>query len=147
MDNIFTSITLDKLLIVNSCLAIIPTVVTNLITIKITNSIKHNYDKKIEDLKADLSFNIKKREASALVAELLAEWVSKPEKRTKLNKLLWEASLWLPDNETKELNKLLAHKGDIHMKEMLVKIRRIIQGCETTVTANDLTSFTDRTSE
>jgi protein subunit release factor A len=108
---------------------------------RIESSIKHEYDQQLEKIKATLSFNSKKREESALVAELLAEWVSKPETHKTVNKLLWEASLWLPDEETKELNNLLAHEGDITTKQMLVKIRKIIQGCETTVTADDLTSF------
>jgi hypothetical protein len=109
--------------------------------IRLTNSIKHEYDNQLEKIKSTLSFNAKKREESALVAELLAEWVSKPEKHKTVNKLLWEASLWLPDKETKELNNLLAHEGDITTKQMLVKIRKIIQGFDTTVTADDLTSF------
>lgn len=110
---------------------------------RIESSIKHEYDKQLEEIKAALNFNSKKREESALVAELLAEWVSRPEKHKTVNKLLWEASLWLPDKEAKELNNLLAHEGDITTKQMLVEIRKIIQGCETTVTADDLTSFSD----
>lgn len=110
---------------------------------KITNSIKHEYDKKLEEIKTALSFSAKKREESAFVAELLAEWVSKPEDKRNLNKLLWEATLWLPDIETKEINNLLAHEGKITTKQMLIKIRKIIQGQETTVTADDLTSFKD----
>src|SRR5690554_7008703 len=55
---------------------------------RITSSIKHEYDQQLEKIKATLSFNVKKREESALVAELLAEWVSKPEKHKTVNKLL-----------------------------------------------------------
>ncbi|MCL1058854.1 hypothetical protein L2729_12770 [Shewanella gelidimarina] len=108
---------------------------------KITYSIKHEYDNKLEEIKSVLSFNTKKREESAFVAELLAEWVSNPVDKKHLHKLLWEASLWLPDEETKELNNLLAHQGMTTTKQMLVKIRKIIQGKDTTVTADDLTSF------
>ncbi|EKF9477937.1 TPA: hypothetical protein ACGFXZ_003804 [Vibrio cholerae] len=111
---------------------------------RIRYSIKNEYDQKIEQLKVDLNFSIKKREEAALVAELLAEWISRPEDRKTLNKLLWEASLWLPDEEALEINKLLAHGGDITTKKMIIKVRKIIQGGETKVTADDLTSFANK---
>ncbi|MGN2614743.1 hypothetical protein [Aliivibrio fischeri] len=111
---------------------------------RIRYSIKNEYDQKLEQLKVDLNFSIKKREEAALVAELLAEWVSKPEDLKTLNKLLWEASLWLPDQETLELNNLLAHEGNITTKQMIIKIRKIIQNGETSVTAADLTSFSKK---
>lgn len=111
---------------------------------KIQYLIKNEYDQKIEQLKVDLNFSVKKREEAALVAELLAEWVSQPEDRKTLNKLLWEASLWLPDEEALALNKLLAREGDITTKQMIIRVRKIIQGGETKVTADDLTSFANK---
>ncbi|WP_375320593.1 hypothetical protein [Aliivibrio logei] len=108
---------------------------------RIRYSIKNEYDQKLEQLKVDLNFSIKKREEAALVAELLAEWVSHPEDQKILNKLLWEASLWLPDEETLALNNLLAHEGSITTKQMIIQIRKIIQDGETSVKAEDLTGF------
>ncbi|CAH7303217.1 conserved hypothetical protein [Vibrio chagasii] len=108
---------------------------------RIRYSIKNEYDQKLEQLKVDLNFSIKKREEAALVAELLAEWVSHPEDQKILNKLLWEASLWLPDEETLALNNLLAHEGSITTKKMIIQIRKIIQDGETSVKAEDLTGF------
>ncbi|AMC35358.1 hypothetical protein [Janthinobacterium sp. B9-8] len=113
---------------------------------RIQYSIKNEYDRKLEQLKVDLNFSVKKREEAALVAELLAEWISQPEDRKILNKLLWEASLWLPDEETLALNNLLAHEGNITTKQMLIKIRKIIQNGETSITAEDLTSFAKKPS-
>ena len=62
--------------------------------------------KVLKDYQASLNFSATKREKAALVAELLAEWVSFPEDKRKLNQLLWEATLWLPEKEAKELNDL-----------------------------------------
>ncbi len=111
---------------------------------RIRYSIKNEYDQKIEQLKVDLNFSVKKREEAALVAELLAEWVNRPDDLKTLNRLLWEASLWLPDEEALEINNLLAHDGDITTKQMIIKVRKIIQGGETKVTADDLTSFVNK---
>lgn len=108
---------------------------------RIRYSIKHEYDQKIERLKSDLNFSVKKREEATLVAELLAEWISHPEDNKKLNKLLWEASLWLPDQEALDINKLLAHQGNNTTQQMIISARKIIQGRETKVTADDLTCF------
>ncbi|OAN16478.1 hypothetical protein A3K86_10800 [Photobacterium jeanii] len=108
---------------------------------RITYSIKNEYDTKLEEIKSELSFSVKKREESALVAELLAEWVSKPTDKKHLNKLLWEATLWLPEQETKDLHNLLAHQGNITTKQMLIKIRKVIQGQESSIKADDLTNF------
>ena len=97
--------------------------------------------KAVENFKADLSFDAKRREKAALVAELLSEWIKIPMDKDKTNRLLWEASMWLPDNEAKDLNNLLAHKGSVTTKQMIVNIRSVIQGKETSLTANDLTHF------
>ena len=64
---------------------------------RLKESIKHEYDKKLEEVK----FDIKKREQAALVAELFSKWihvdeVAMPNAR-ELNKLSFEMSLWLPD--------------------------------------------------
>lgn len=97
--------------------------------------------KVLEDYKSELSFDSKRREKSSLVAELLSEWVKKPMDKDKVNKLLWEASMWLPDDEAKSLNDLLAKQGDITTKQLIIKVRSVIQGDKTQLTPNDLTHF------
>ena len=97
--------------------------------------------KVLKDYQASLNFSATKREKAALVAELLAEWVSFPEDKRKLNQLLWEATLWLPEKEAKELNDLLAHQGNITTKDLIVNIRSIIQEEKSNLTSNDITSF------
>jgi len=61
--------------------------------------------------------------------------------KDKVNRLLWEASMWLPDDGAKELNNLLAHTGSITTKQVIIRARSIIQGKETNLTANDITHF------
>ena len=95
----------------------------------------------LERYKKEIDFEKTKLEKSALVAELLSEWKSKPEDKTKLNRLLWEASLWLPDEEAININNLLAHETDITLKQMIIKIRNLIHKKETKLTNQDLTSF------
>jgi hypothetical protein len=97
--------------------------------------------KVVEDYKAHLNFDAKRREKAALVADLLSEWLKKPMDKDKVNRLLWEASMWLPENEAKDLNNLLAHAGSITTKQMIVRIRSVIQGKDTILTADDITHF------
>jgi hypothetical protein len=97
--------------------------------------------KVFEDYKADLSFDAKMREKAALVAKLLSEWIRKPMDPVQVNRLLWEASMWLPDQEVKDLNRLLLNAGEKSTKDVIVAIRNVIQGKGTTVLASDITHF------
>jgi len=80
-------------------------------------------------IKSTIEFEFKKREQAAMVAALFAEWIDKPAKRKELNRLTWEATLWLPDELAAEVNKCLAHAPDAkNIKDILVDIKGIIQG-------------------
>lgn len=100
----------------------------------INGRIKHHYNVKLE-----------KHKKSALVAELLAEWVSDPEDRKKIHHLYWEACLWLPDEELKQVNSLLTkspnsqHEGP-STKSVLIDIRKLMQG-KTALKAADIVHF------
>jgi hypothetical protein len=99
--------------------------------------------KSIEQLKADLSFEQKKREQAALVAEAIAEWIAYPtevEDIKKLQKLVWEATLWLPDDLAKNFNDMLAHKEKT-AKEMLVEVKSHIWQQETKLEPDDIVHF------
>lgn len=99
--------------------------------------------KSIEQLKADLSFEQKKREQSALVAEAIAEWIASPteiEDVKKLQKLVWEATLWLPDELAKDFNDMLAHKEKT-AKEMLVAVKSHIWQQPTSLKPGDIVHF------
>lgn len=85
------------------------------LTARITNSIKSEYDRQLEVYKRELD----RKQKIELVAELLAEWIKHPngeqipkDQRTKLNKLSFQASLWLPKELAVELNKALQLRPD-----------------------------------
>lgn len=97
----------------------------------------------IEQLKADLSFEQKKREQSALVAEAIAEWIAYPteiEDVKKLQKLVWEATLWLPDELAKKFNDMLTHKEST-VKEVLVAVKSHIWQKPTSLKPDDIVHF------
>ena len=105
--------------------------------------IENSVNKSLEQFKADLSFEQKKREQAAIVAEAIADWVAKPTKVEdvkKLQKLVWEATLWLPDELAKEFNDMLAHKEHT-AKEMLVSIKSHIWQQKTSLKADDIVHF------
>ncbi|MBK1681721.1 hypothetical protein [Rhodocyclus tenuis] len=90
-------------------------VLKNWLTARINNSIKSEYDRQLELYKRELD----RKQKIDLVAELLAEWIKHPygepipkDQRTKLNKLSFQASLWLPKELAVELNKTLQHRPD-----------------------------------
>ncbi len=118
------------------------TVILSVIGFGLKKLLEITVNKSLEKIKAELAFETRKREQSALVAELLAQWINQPMNKNLVNKLAWEASLWLPENEADQLNKLLAHDPTgPNTKEMLISIRELIQGCETSLKAEDLVHF------
>lgn len=72
----------------------------------LTNSIKHEYDKKLEDFKRDQL----RKDKAAVVAEFLAEWTHLQGGDTKrLNQLLWELSLYLPSELVKDIQSMVTN--------------------------------------
>ena len=99
--------------------------------------------KSMELLKSELAFEQKKREQAALVAEAIAEWIAHPtevEDIKHLQKLVWEATLWLPDDLAKNFNDMLAHKEKT-AKEMLVAVKSHIWQQPTTLKPDDIVHF------
>ena len=88
---------------------------------RITHSIKHEYDLKLEDFKRDQL----RKEKAAVVSELLAEWTHLQGTDTKrLNQLLWELTLYLPSELVCDVNSLV--RGSPNGKtapELLVAVR------------------------
>jgi hypothetical protein len=100
--------------------------------------IKHQYDLVIENYKNDL---IKKQKA-ALVAELIAEWLSYPENFKKLNQLTLEAFMWLPHETALDLSKLLsADKDSPQLRDIIEHVREIILGPEEKIDSNSIILF------
>jgi len=105
---------------------------------RITNSIKSEYDRQLEVYKRELD----RKQKIELVSELLAEWIKHPkgepvpkEQRTKLNKLSFQASLWLPKELAVELNKALQIRPDAKsIFEILLLARKQLLGDDSLTT-------------
>ena len=102
-------------------------------------SIKNEYDKNLEKFKNELE--AKKR--AELVAELLSEWLSYTTEQKHLNKLTFEAFLWLPDNIAKDLSDLLSHKdGAPNVRDVILSVRKHLLTDDSEITSNDIIIFT-----
>jgi hypothetical protein len=89
-----------------------------------------------------IKFEFRKREQAAMVAALFAEWVERPTTLRELNRLTWEATLWLPDELAREVNNRLANaEGAKNIKEILVDIKGLIQGRKSSLNPSDIVHF------
>ena len=106
---------------------------------KISNSIKHYYDKLTVDYKSDLLI----KQKSELIGELLAEWVSQPENQKKLNQLTFEAFLWLPKNIANDLSNTLSHKKNSkNIREIISAVRTHLLGEHNSIENSQVIVFT-----
>ncbi|MGV8803493.1 MAG: hypothetical protein ACWA6Y_00855 [Polaromonas sp.] len=95
-------------------------------------SIEHEYKKQFELFQRQLD----QHEKVELVAELLGELLATPygetvsrEQRTKLNKLSFQSSLWLPGELAIELSKRLQNQPDAKTPfEIMLIARRLLIG-------------------
>jgi len=91
---------------------------------RLENSIKHEYDKKLEEYKNDNE----KRNKAEQISELLSEWLSFPDSQKELNKLSINLFLWLPDNLAKDLSNLLSHNlnESLDIRDFILNIRKYL---------------------
>jgi len=90
-------------------------------------SIKHEYDLKMLEVEEQKEIRLK----GEIVAELLAEWIRKGGKLDyhQLNKLSFQAFVWLPRGLAEELSNSLAHKpGSQDVRSLIKNIRTYLQG-------------------
>jgi hypothetical protein len=93
-------------------------------------------------LENTIKFEFTKREQAAMVASLFAEWIDRPTERKELNRLTWEATLWLPDDLAREVNKRLNNAPDAKdIKEILVDIKRLIHGRKSNLNPIEIVHF------
>jgi hypothetical protein len=105
-------------------------------------SIEHEYKKQFELFQRELD----QKQKVELVAEVLAEYIKTPygetvprEQRTVLNKLSFQASLWLPAELAIELGKRLQNKPDAKTPfELILIARRLLIG-DSSITIDDIT--------
>jgi len=96
-------------------------------------------------LQNTIKFEFKKREQSAMIATLFAEWIDRPEEKKNLNRLAWEATLWLPDDIALEVNKRLRNEPDAKdLKEILVDVKGLIHGRKSKIDPLDIVHFPKR---
>ena len=69
------------------------------------------------------------RQKAILIAELIAEWDSKPKDKKRLNQLTYEAFIWLPKNLAEMLSKILSwDKNSPTSRKFIAEVRKEIQG-------------------
>jgi hypothetical protein len=91
------------------------------LTERLKQSISHEYALKLEEWKHAEQIRIK----SEAIASLLAEWMSFPDEQKTLNKLTFEAYLWLPTEILQLLTRTLAHDPTApNAREILSKVRQ-----------------------
>src|SRR5213593_3279476 len=94
-------------------LAVLQFLLALLVKTRLEGSIKHDYDKKLEQLR----FDVQVRQQAAKIAELMSEardggTVLSKEHATKLNKLMWDLSLWLPPQIVRDLTVHICYAKD-----------------------------------
>ncbi len=124
MENFLEYIVVN-VLTTSGILTLVYFIVKEKIKAHITYSIKLQYDRLLEDYKNTL---IQKQKA-ALVGELVAEWISFPKDRKRLNQLTLEAFMWLPKETANKLSALLSLSQDApNVKDIVEDVREIILG-------------------
>ncbi|WP_312244295.1 hypothetical protein [Stutzerimonas nitrititolerans] len=108
---------------------------------RIQQSIKHEYDLKIERSREATLIKAK----AQLVAELFAEWLSYRDDQRRLNQLTLEAFLWLPEDILHDLSNLLAHKpGAPSVRDLVIRVRSHLLGAST-LPAHEVILFSQET--
>jgi len=111
---------------------------TSWLKARFESSLRRVYDKRLEDFR----FQFKQREQAAVIAELLAEWSSGHYDPKRLNRLIWEASLWLPAETVVELSKVVGNSPDARpMKQRLVEVRSHIKGKQDALETSHIVHF------
>jgi hypothetical protein len=123
---------------VAACIVILQVLGLKWLEIRLKSSIDAEYAKTLELFR----YELRQREQSAIVAELIAEWGAMPSDRKRLNQLVMQASLWLPEDLARELNRTLNYaKGHKSAKEVLILIRHLIRGEVDGLNAEELVYF------
>jgi len=107
---------------------------------RISKSIQHDYNQKLETLKAELLAENQRRgeeqrrelhirDRAAAIADLIAEWYSWPDSQTRLNALTVDAFLWMPADILTDLSEVLSHNPNApDVRVVLSKVRTHLLG-------------------
>lgn len=125
---------------------------------RIEFSVSHEYEKKLADYENALA-RAEAREQEqreiryrgALIAELLSTWLAGNSAaggiadNEKLNKLSFEAFLWLPENIAARLSDTLSHEPNaLSVRDLIVLVRKHLLGDQDSLPAQDVIIFTNR---
>ena len=105
---------------------------------RLSASIKHEYDAKLEQLKREQDQRLK----AVAIAEFLAEWTHVKDDTKKLNQLLWELCLYLPASLVKDLQATVSNSpGHKSAPQLIVAIRQHLLGGNDPITEQDVAHF------
>lgn len=108
---------------------------------RLKGSIKYDYDKQLEHYKTELLT----KQKAVLVAELIAEWISYPEDRKRLNQLTLEAFMWLPKETALKLSAVLAHNSsEVTAKHLITEVRDLLLGEEEAIDPQQVIIFPEK---
>lgn len=119
-------------------LSVIAYLFRNTLVSWIGNRIKHSFDIRLVDYKTKEDRRLK----AVVIAELISEWSSEKVDYKKLNRLTYEAFIWLPEDIVIDLSNMLAKVGGSKSaKEILVNVRKELWGIKDKVTADQIIHF------
>ncbi|MBK8245291.1 MAG: hypothetical protein IPK88_17835 [Saprospiraceae bacterium] len=97
-------------------------------------------DKKLEDYKIDQLIKLK----ADMIAELILEFNKKNGDSNRLNKLAFDASLWLPKNLVEMMTKMLIKEPNApHYKQVLAEFRVHLLGENERISPESIAHFPD----
>ena len=105
-------------------------------------SIKYEYDLKLLELERQREIRLK----SEIVSELLAQWIRKSDKLDyhELNRLSFQAFIWLPKNLAEKLSSSLSHQhGSQDLRNLIKEIRTYLQEEDDGFKAKDVIVFNE----
>jgi hypothetical protein len=123
-----------------SLLGVVAFLMRSWLLARLKASIKHEYDLKKLEIEHEREIRLK----GEIVAELLAEWIRKGGNLDyhQLNKLSFQAFVWLPRELAEELSNSLSHQNDRKDLRVLIKnIRTYLQGEDDGFSAKDIIVF------
>jgi len=105
-------------------------------------SIKHEYDLKMLEVERQREIRLK----GEIVSDLLAEWIRKNGKLDyhELNRLSFQAFIWLPKNLAEKLSSSLSHQpGSQDLRDLIKEIRTYLQEEDDGFKAKDVIVFNE----
>jgi hypothetical protein len=109
---------------------------------RIEHSIAHEYARKLASYEAAIVQQQEIRQRAALMADILSSWLKTGTDRDELNKLSFEAFLWLPQEIAADLSNMLAHKpGAPSVRDLIIKTRQHLLGSQDSLTSPEVIVF------